>query len=417
MVEREGNPGEERVMQSRVRTEYPQVGDYGQLTQEIDTSVAIFLNGGENPIGTIPQYDEILREMYESGERARAGKSYEGDVAEGLGNLEGRWGGIPYGQFSMGGATGIEERLFTSLFFGERYQIFGVGPEFPIPVNFVNRRKSTRYLPFYRPLDVTLDKSIERSMTYFNRFKGRRRVIFYVNNPDTPKGDSADPAVMEELAEFTEKQGWVLVIDEAFGDFLPDENSAIPLTRKHRDVVVIRSFSKGLGLPGEDIGYLVSSEGIGVSIDRLRRARDIRGVAALSINKLSNPNIILPHLEESREKVEAIKTTMLLDLGQLGVNFLPTDPRVPIFTVDGESRDFDKRLLEKNIIATPLDEFKHTHSGLEGNQYVRLSLPQKMIDGELKLIDEVDDILKVDARIRAAVPSEAKWAGTEQGQS
>ena len=52
----------------------------------------------------------------------------------------------------------------------------------------------------------------------------------------------------------------ILIVDEAYGDYMLIENSAIQLINTYPNVVVTRTFSKGFGMAGIRLGYLITSD-------------------------------------------------------------------------------------------------------------------------------------------------------------
>jgi threonine-phosphate decarboxylase len=90
--------------------------------------------------------------------------------------------------------------------------------------------------------------------------------LFWIGNPNNPDG---------HIFSFQEIEQWlkkypktVLVIDEAYAAFIPDFQSAIPLTKTYPNLIVVRSLTKYYAIPGLRLGYVVASEKLA---ERLRR--------------------------------------------------------------------------------------------------------------------------------------------------
>lgn len=60
-----------------------------------------------------------------------------------------------------------------------------------------------------------------------------------------------------------------VIIDEAYGDYLPREESAIGLTDTFENLVVLRSFSKAHGLAGIRAGYGILPPQLTVPLDNI----------------------------------------------------------------------------------------------------------------------------------------------------
>ena len=79
--------------------------------------------------------------------------------------------------------------------------------------------------------------------------------LFWLANPDSPSGTAL---TREQIAELAGRLDCPLVVDEAYADFADPRCHAMPLIEDHPNVIVTRSFSKGYGLAGIRLGYLVA---------------------------------------------------------------------------------------------------------------------------------------------------------------
>src|SRR3984893_5340451 len=83
--------------------------------------------------------------------------------------------------------------------------------------------------------------------------------IAIVVNPNNPDGRLVPAADLHALAAVLGKHGGLLIIDEAFVDFLEPGASAVPGTAES-GVVVLRSFGKTYGLPGLRLGFAIAAK-------------------------------------------------------------------------------------------------------------------------------------------------------------
>lgn len=88
-------------------------------------------------------------------------------------------------------------------------------------------------------------------------------------NPNAPTGRLLPLSEVRRLAEHTHSAGQVLLVDEAYAAFAPE--NALPLLRDFDNVLIVRTFSKSHALAGLRVGYAL---GAPVLIDTLRRIRD-----------------------------------------------------------------------------------------------------------------------------------------------
>ena len=134
--------------------------------------------------------------------------------------------------------------------------------------------------------------------------------LAFIPNPNSPSGTAIPNA---RLAEIAGKLSCPLVIDEAYVDFADDH--AIGLVRDYPNVIVTRSFSKGYGLAGLRLGYLIAQPEI---VEGLTKVKDsyncdtlslVGGVAALEDQE---------YRSQTCDKVRATRARLAHAMGDLG---------------------------------------------------------------------------------------------------
>lgn len=84
--------------------------------------------------------------------------------------------------------------------------------------------------------------------------------MFLICNPNNPTGN----LILEDIETVKRLPCKLLVVDEAFMDFLPDENAHTVIWKavKEKNIVAIRTFTKIFALAGLRIGYLIAHKDI-----------------------------------------------------------------------------------------------------------------------------------------------------------
>lgn len=86
-----------------------------------------------------------------------------------------------------------------------------------------------------------------------DRFAAAGAKLAFLANPNSPSGTALPP---EQVAAIAERLDCPLVVDEAYADFA--DHHCVGLVTDHPNVIVTRTLSKGYGLAGLRIGYLVA---------------------------------------------------------------------------------------------------------------------------------------------------------------
>jgi cobalamin biosynthetic protein CobC len=92
--------------------------------------------------------------------------------------------------------------------------------------------------------------------------------LVVIVNPNNPDGRIYAPDRLIGLGRRMAGQGGLLVVDEAFGDMVP-ESSVVPAVADHPNLIVLRSFGKFFGLAGLRLGFVVAARPI---LDTLEQA-------------------------------------------------------------------------------------------------------------------------------------------------
>ena len=130
-----------------------------------------------------------------------------------------------------------------------------------------------------------------------------RTKVILVCSPNNPTGVAIDHDRLAAFLAAVPPQVLV-VIDEAYVEFVdaPDRLDALTLFRRHRNVCVLRTFSKAYGLAGLRVGYAVAHAGLA---EGLRRAALPFGVSALAQQAAIAS---LDAVDEIRDRVNLVVT-------------------------------------------------------------------------------------------------------------
>lgn len=129
-------------------------------------------------------------------------------------------------------------------------------------------------------------------------------------NPNAPTCDFLPVESLEQLARGL---SGVLLIDEAYVDFSPD--NAIRLTRQFDNVIVLRSMSKGYSLAGLRFGFGIASP---VLIEGLMKVRDSYPVDAVAIAAATAAISDQAHFKSNVDSIKAERTRLTAALRVLG---------------------------------------------------------------------------------------------------
>jgi histidinol-phosphate aminotransferase len=182
------------------------------------------------------------------------------------------------------------------------------------------------------------------------------------------------------------KKGTVLLIDEAYGDFVNDQFSAFSLIRERKNLMVIRSFSKGLGLAAQRIGYMAVSDHL---IDECNFAQlDVPFEPSL-ISAIMAEYVLgdADYLQTIRQKSRKTKKIIVDTLLNARIEVLPTHPDVSILLAHKTDENLYAKFLSKAIKVENGAAYVQTNPIMD-NSFVRIRVPSE------DLLDDLIDRIK-----------------------
>jgi len=140
--------------------------------------------------------------------------------------------------------------------------------------------------------------------------------LTFVTTPNAPSGRGYATAELDELCR---AQEGVVVLDEAYVDFEPE--NAFALALKHPHVLVARTFSKAYSLCFQRVGYGAGDPALIEALQKIRDSYNVNGlgqVAALAT--LSS----LPYYRANFRRINATRRRLARALDNLGFAVLPS---------------------------------------------------------------------------------------------
>jgi histidinol-phosphate aminotransferase len=206
--------------------------------------------------------------------------------------------------------------------------------------------------------------------------------VIYIDNPNNPTGQVIDISIIDEITKKAADYGISVILDEAYGDYMDPSNSAISICEKYNNLLVVRSFSKGLGLANIRLGYLI-----------------VKGCLKEYYNTVNIPPFVFPDILsgiitetlndsefilQCRENIRKNKAK-LISACKEKFGIAQTSLEIPILTLGckhkGNVYDY---FLENGIITAPGEEFTNL-----GENHVRLRIPSN-IESLLERIDKMN---------------------------
>jgi len=164
--------------------------------------------------------------------------------------------------------------------------------------------------------------------------------VVFLCNPNNPTGQYLSGDEIARIVEAAERVDALVVLDEAYVDFVTDAFPTYTLSKNH--LIILRSLTKSFAIPGIRIGYALSSEAI---INELEKVKVPWSVSACA--QKVGAAVIGPEgdafLAETRARIERSKRKIekVMDVH--------TDANFYILKVGNTAREVKKEFLTRGI--------------------------------------------------------------------
>jgi histidinol-phosphate aminotransferase len=140
--------------------------------------------------------------------------------------------------------------------------------------------------------------------------------LTFITTPNAPGGRGYSTAELDALCR---AQQGVIVLDEAYVDFAPQ--NALRVALKHPHVIVSRTFSKAYSLCFQRVGYFVGHPALIAALQKIRDSYNVNGLGQIAaLATLDN----LKYYRANFRKIIATRERLTRELTKLGFAVLPS---------------------------------------------------------------------------------------------
>ena len=276
----------------------------GEQSNDDDT---IKLNTNENPYPASPAVNECL-----TGISIASLRRYPSPIASSFCNVAASLHNVS--AKNVIAANGSDEllRLILTTFVGDNESIATTLPSYSL-------YKVLAAIHDCDVVEIPLAADWSMAADFLPRLKESNAKVVFLVNPHAPTGLLLS---QEYLATIAENFAGILVIDEAYVDFIDPEKKydSIPLISSFDNVLILRTLSKGYSLAGLRFGYALGSTSL-VS-PMLFKTRDSYNTDTISQQLAVAALQSKAHAESGWEKIRASRSKLISALNNLRLTCL-----------------------------------------------------------------------------------------------
>ena len=244
---------------------------------------------------------------------------------------------IAFGAGTMGILRNISEFLIQ-----EGTKVLGIAPQFPRFISEVELKKG-----IYEYYNLEKKNNYKFVATDFMIKIDNSYSLISIENPNNPTGQIIDVSDIEKIVRKAKQYNIMVIVDEAYGDYMQLNNSAIRLVGKYDNIMVLRSASKFYGLPNHRVGYMFADRELVKIYNEISIPFPFSDLSAsIFIKVLKNYD----KLEYTKLKTVEINQAIYKTLQK--ENYICTNIETPIFVIKTDKYDnLTNKLMDEGIIA------------------------------------------------------------------
>ncbi|HNV05252.1 MAG TPA: histidinol-phosphate transaminase [Petrotogaceae bacterium] len=284
---------------------------------------------------------------------------YPDPFSEGIRKTIGNFINVPFENIAVG--NGSDELIGNLLRVLEGEEVIITPPTFEMYYFYCSLNK-------VKIIESELDSNWMISPEIFKLINKKTKAVF-ICSPNNPTGNIQDIKTITAILD----TGVNVILDEAYFEF--STQNCLYLTKKYRNLIILRTFSKAFGVAGVRTGYAIANSTV---IEKIYKVRPPYSLNSLSQSMIK---VLLDNRELIQTRIQYIvrqRETMIEKLKEYAI---PSQTNF-IFL------DFD-RLNRKDTFALSLYEFLYSEKfaiRTFKDKYVnklRITLADKLINDEL----------------------------------
>lgn len=204
--------------------------------------------------------------------------------------------------------------------------------------SLIPRVATTKVRRLWRNEEFVID--LEDALAEIDRMQPQ---IVVVCSPNNPTGNCEPLPTIRALLEAAPG---IVVVDEAYGEFAASDDSVRPLLDEHRNLVLVKTFSKAWSLGGVRIGYMLADPLIVDGIARVRLPFHLSSLTQVV------GEAALRHSKATFELVESIveeRDRIAVELQAMGVKTFRSRANFVLFQVD-DAPGVWRSLLQQGVL-------------------------------------------------------------------
>lgn len=329
-----------------------------EVQQELGITDIIKMASNENPLGASPKAIEAMIEEI----RTNAAR-YPVSLCTAMGEKLAKYLGVKPSQLYIDNGGDAVITMLGLTFINPEDEVVTAELTFPAYEN-ITTKMGGKLIKVPMTAEGGYDlKGIAAAITPHTK-------LVFLCNPNNPTGRFIPK---DELLAFMEKlpETVLLFMDEAYYDFADDPAypQTIPLLDRFPNLIVMRTFSKVMGLAGIRCGYCVASEEIVKAMMKAREPFPVNRVAQAGVMAALDDR---EFIQKTLDNNAAGRKQFYAAFEEMGLSYYPSQTNFIFVDLKQSAEDVFQAMLREGVIIRPL-----TSQGAPEAVRITVGLPEE----------------------------------------
>lgn len=193
----------------------------------------------------------------------------------------------------------------------------------------------------------------------------RIRLVF-LPNPNNPTGTYFTQAEFEEFMQVVGQKDVLVVLDEAYVEFVRAKDYAIgkDFYSRYKNILLLRTMSKVFGLASLRIGILIAAPEVCDLVNRVRKPFNVNSLAQVAVVAALQDK---EHLKKIQKLTWDGLDYFYDQLNKMGLEYCPSQANFVFFDTGRDAGEVYQQLLKQGVILRPVKNYGF-------NQHLRMSV-------------------------------------------
>jgi len=296
---------------------------------------------------------------------------------EGVGELNealSKYVGVSPNSIAVGSGSEQLIDLIVNLFLEKGDHVVSIVPSFFAYEKRVSLKKALF-------LGVPLNRDLSLNRKAILKMVDPKTKLIFICSPNNPTGNQFEWSEIEALAD---ESSAILVLDEAYAEFA--DYSAASLAVKKKNVIALRTFSKGFGLAGMRFGYTVAHPDLALPLSNIIPYTVSTVTAKFVVRLLGSIDLV----KKSVEMTKMERERLIDELSAIeGIKVFDSEANFVMFKPYKRAGFVHRKLLEMGILVKDLGSLPVIDHSLR----VTVGLPE-MNEHFLNALTEIMQLLR-----------------------